>query len=91
MSEHEWQPVRIIGIPGHWNYDAIYADKSYPYAKESHDVRGLIVRAKVVSVPSRLPTCGGVVLEIHPDDAREVLGYGGSSIPTICEHQILAD
>lgn len=87
----EWQPVRISRNRGHWNYNSIYSVRPRPYSKDGEQCTGKIIRVRIIDNNINVPTCGGIVLEIHPDDAKDKLGFFGNTTPVVCEHQILAD
>ena len=86
-DEMEWQPVRFVGLPRHWPGD--YA----PFVRNSSNGgAGCIFRVRSRGNARALGfTCDGLALEIHPEDAKNILGHYGTGIPTVCEHQIQAD
>ena len=83
----EWQPVRIKpaskGRP-----HSMYVGK---FSKPRDEMTGKIVRVRPTTYRHGYTCSTGVVLEVHPDDAVNILGADGDRMVLVCEHQILAD
>jgi len=84
-DEMEWQPVRLIAGPRHFNGPGLFI-------KNGDAIHGCILRVRPVGRGLDMGfTCDGLILEMHPEDAIQILGHYGRGRAVICEHRIQAD